>query len=131
MYKVTLRFAKIPFALCHGHRWAAFLERRGQNKKFSFINELLTRVDNSDVMSTEVRRWILLAYGDSVLPIEIPKTSIASTASAEFGTSYDVGSVMPGSRTWKRAHDAYERYVELMEDQIFGVWAHQTQGEKA
>jgi chromosome partitioning protein len=104
------------------------LERKGQNKKFSFINVLLTRVDNADVMSTEVRRWILSAYGDSVLPIEIPKTSIASTASAEFGTSYDVGSAMPGSRTWKRAHDAYERCVELMEDQIFGVWAHQTQG---
>ena len=125
---MTLRLAKIPFALCHGHRWVALLERKGLNKKFSFINVLLTCVDNGDVVSTEVRRWILLAYGESVLPIEIPKTSIASTASAEFGTSYDVGSAMPGSRTWKRAHDAYERCVELMEDQIFGVWAHQIRG---
>lgn len=101
------------------------LERRGSNKKFNFINVLLTRVDNTDTMSTEVRKWILSAYGDSVLPIEIPKTSIAATASAEFGTAYDVSSALASSKTWKRAHDAYERFVELMEEQVFGVWADQ------
>lgn len=101
------------------------LERRGQNKKFNFINVLLTRVDSTDAMSNEVRRWILSAYGDAVLPIEIPKTSIAATASAEFGTAYDVGTAMSNTRTWKRAHDAYERFVELMEEQVFGVWADQ------
>lgn len=101
------------------------LERKGQNKKFNFINVLLTRVDSMDTMSTEVRKWILSAYGDSVLPIEIPKTSIAASASAEFGTAYDIGSAMSSSRTWKRAFDAYERFVELMEEQVLGVWAHQ------
>jgi chromosome partitioning protein len=98
-------------------------KQRGVDKHFNFINVLMTRVDNQESMSGEVRRWIMAAYGDSVLPIEIPKTSIASTASAEFGTAYDVSDAMSGSRTWKRAHDAYERLVELTEEQVIGVWA--------
>lgn len=97
---------------------------RGIDKHFSFINVLMTRVDNAEAMSGEVRRWIMSAYGDSVLPIEIPKTSIASTASAEFGTAYDIGDSMANSKTWKRAHDAYERMVDLVEDQIVGIWAY-------
>lgn len=101
-------------------------QQRGVDKHFNFINVLMTRVDNQEAMSGEVRRWIMAAYGDSVLPIEIPKTSIASTASAEFGTAYDVSDAMSGSRTWKRAHDAYERLIELMEEQVVGVWADQT-----
>lgn len=98
---------------------------RGVNKQFNFINVLMTRVDNQEAMSNEVRRWIMNAYGDSVLPIEIPKTSMASTASAEFGTAYDMGAAMQNTRTWKRAHEAYERFVELTEEQIIGVWAAQ------
>lgn len=105
-------------------------KKRGVDKHFSFINVLMTRVDNSEAMSGEVRRWILSAYGDSVLPIEIPKTSIASTASAEFGTAYDVSDSMASSKTWKRAHDAYERMVDLIEDQIVGIWAYYGKDKK-
>ena len=115
--------------------WRLYLEfsepiqkQRGINKHYNFINVLMTRVDNQEAMSGEVRRWIMSAYGESVLPIEIPKTSIASTASSEFGTAYDVIDLMGGNKTWKRAHDAYERFVELMEAQIISVWDHQASG---
>lgn len=117
--------------------WRLFLDfaepmknNHGVNKHFSFINVLMTKVDNQESMSGEVRRWILSAYGDSVLPIEIPKTSIASTASAEFGTAYDISDSMSGSKTWKRAHDAYERMIDLVEDQIVAVWAYYTRESK-
>jgi len=111
--------------------WRLFLDfaepmkrSHGVDKHFSFINVLMTKVDNQEAMSGEVRRWIMSAYGDSVLPIEIPKTSIASTASSEFGTAYDISDSMSGSKTWKRAHDAYERMIDLIEDQIVGIWAY-------
>jgi chromosome partitioning protein len=114
--------------------WRMYLEfaepikrLKGVEKLFNFINVLMTRVDNQEAMSSDVRRWIMSAYGDSVLPIEIPKTSTASTASAEFGTAYDLSDAMANSRTWKRAHDAYERFVDLMEEQVIGIWANQTQ----
>ena len=106
-------------------------EQKGVDKHYNFINVLRTRVDNQEALSGEVRRWIMSAYGDSVLPIEIPKTSIASTASAEFGTAYDVSESLLGTRTWKRAHDAYERFVELLEEQIVGIWANQVGGSKS
>jgi chromosome partitioning protein len=99
------------------------LERKGANKKFNFINVLLTRVDTQDTMSTEVRRWILSAYGDSVLPIEIPMLITAPTANAAFGTPYKSGTFVKNS---KRSHDAYERLVELMEEQVIGIWVNQT-----
>jgi len=117
--------------------WRLFLDfaepmkrNHGVDKHFSFINVLMTKVDNQEAMSGEVRRWIMSAYGDSVLPIEIPKTTIASTASSEFGTAYDIVDSMSGSKTWKRAHDAYERMIDLIEDQIVGIWAYYAKDAK-
>ncbi len=104
---------------------------RGVEKTYDYINVLMTRVDNQESMSAEVRRWIMNGYGDGVLPIEIPKTSIASTASSQFGTVYDVSESLSGSKTWKRAYDAYERFVELMEEQIVSTWTHKAEAAKA
>ncbi|WP_371436160.1 ParA family protein [Polaromonas sp.] len=100
-----------------------YKEAGTDSKKYSFVNVLLSRVDQSDVVSAAVRQWIVQAYGEHVLPIEIPKTSIAATASAEFGTVYDMerGSAQP--RTLKRARDAYDRFVDHVSFQLSGIWA--------
>ncbi len=92
-------------------------------KKYAFVNVLLSRVDQSDVLSSAVREWIVKAYGRHVLPIEIPKTSIAATASAEFGTVYDMTRGSAQARTLKRAKDAYDRFVEHVAFQLGGIWA--------
>ena len=59
-------------------------------KKFYFIDVVLCRVDKNVGVSALVRDWIIRAYGSKVLPVEIPKTSIADTAAAGFGTVYDL-----------------------------------------
>lgn len=99
------------------------LRNRGQDKNFEFIDVLLSRVESSDTASTVVRQWILEAYGDKVLPIEIPKTSATATASAEFGTVYDLPRGSINAKTFDRARDAYDRMCELVEQQIQAVWA--------
>lgn len=99
------------------------LRNRGQDKSFEFIDVLLSRVESSDTASTVVRQWILEAYGEKVLPIEIPKTSATSTAGAEFGTVYDLARGSINSKTFDRARDAYDRMCELVEQQIQAVWA--------
>lgn len=99
------------------------LRNRGQDKSFEFIDVLLSRVEASDTASTVVRQWILEAYGDKVLPIEIPKTSATSTAGAEFGTVYDLVRGSINSKTFDRARDAYDRMCELVAQQIQAVWA--------
>jgi len=99
------------------------VRNRGKNKVFEFIDVLLSRVEASDAASSVVRRWVLEGYGDKVLPIEIPKTAIAATASAEFGTVYDLPRGSVNSKTFARARDAYDRMCELVEQQIEAVWA--------
>lgn len=100
---------------------------RGQDKTFEFIDVLLSRVETSDAASSVVRGWIQEGYGDKVLPIEIPKTAVAATASAEFGTVYDIARGSVNAKTFARARDAYDRMCELIEQQIQTVWAQQIQ----
>jgi chromosome partitioning protein len=114
--------------------WSLFTEvcgglfrSRGDDKKYYFVDVVLSRVDRSDAVSAAVREWIISAYGSRVLPIEIPKTSIAATASAEFGTVYDLDASSAQAKTLKRARDAYDRLVEYIELQVMGVWASNAQ----
>lgn len=103
------------------------LRGRGKAKSFEFIDVLLSRVEASDTASSIVRQWVLEGYGDKVLPIEIPKTSIAASSSAEFGTVFDMAPGSANSRTVARAKDAYNRMCELVEQQIEAVWERQLQ----
>jgi len=98
---------------------------RGQDKTFEFIDVLLSRVESSDAASTVVRQWVIEGYGDKVLPIEIPKTAVTATASAEFGTVYDLPRGAMNAKTFARARDAYDRMCELVEQQVQAVWASQ------
>jgi chromosome partitioning protein len=102
------------------------LKHGNSNKCFSFLDVVLSRVDRSaDSMSNTVREWIISAYGSKVIPIEIPKTSIATASSAEFGTVYDMSRDSADQRTLKRAVDAYDQLVDYVATQIYGVWSHQ------
>jgi len=98
---------------------------RKETKTFEFIDVLLSRVEASDTASSVVRQWIVEAYGEKVLPIEIPKTSAAGAAAAEFGTVYDLPRGSISSKTYARARDAYDRFGALVEIQINAVWAKQ------
>lgn len=99
----------------------------GETKKYHFVDVVLSRVDRQDVVSTAVREWIFSAYGPKVIPVEIPKTSIAATASAEFGTVYDLSAGSAQAKTLKRARDAYDQLVQYVEAQIMGVWEYNAQ----
>ncbi|WP_310734424.1 ParA family protein [Ideonella livida] len=102
------------------------LGSRGRNKKFDFVNVLLSKVDSSDIASNVVREWISAAYGAKVLSIEIPKTATAASASAEFGSIYDMKPGSASSRTIKRAVDAYDQFVDAVEAQMVSAWLRQT-----
>lgn len=94
----------------------------GQAKTFEFLHVLLSRVDQTDAASPAVRQWIQSTYGEFVLPVEIPKTSVTSNKSAEFGTIYDIQRYDGSAKTYKRAADAYERFVDLVEESIVETW---------
>jgi len=106
------------------------IRSRGQDKTFEFIDVLLSRVEASDAASSVVRQWVLEGYTEKVLPIEIPKTSVTATASAEFGTVYDLPRGAMNAKTFARARDAYDRMCELVEQQIVAVWAMQIEQQE-
>ena len=97
----------------------------GMQKDYSFVNVLLSRVDANDTAAALVREWITEAYGKHVLPVEIPSTAAAKTAAAEFGTVYDATVAQQSARTYRRAYEAYERLMEITEDQLIRVWQSQ------
>lgn len=108
--------------------WDLFVELNesfgefGLVKDYSFVNVLLSRVDSNDAAAGLVREWISEAYGKYLLPVEIPTTAAAKTAAAEFGTVYDSTVAQQSARTYRRAFDAYERLVEIIEGQLLRVW---------
>lgn len=117
-----------------GQFWELFTDltrkivtERGKDKKFSFIDILMARVDSNEASTAIVRKWIMEAYGDNVLPVEVPKTSLSAGASTEFGTVYDLEPSTVNARTYRRAIDAYEHFVELIEEQVAMTWARQVQ----
>ena len=101
------------------------LVARGKSKRFEFVDVLLSKVDAGDIATNVVREWISAAYGSKVLPIEIPKTATAASASAEFGSIYDMKPGSAGTRTIKRAVDAYDQFVEIIEGQMVSAWLRQ------
>lgn len=97
-------------------------EQAGVRKVFDFLHVLLSRVDQADAASPAVRQWIQATYGEFVLPVEIPKTSVTSNKAAEFATIYDVQKYDGAAKTYKRAVDAYDRFVDLIEESVVEAW---------
>jgi chromosome partitioning protein len=91
-------------------------------KVFDFLHVLLSRVDQADAASPAVRQWIQATYGEFVLPVEIPKTTVTSNKAAEFATVYDVQKYDGAAKTYKRAVDAYDRFVDLIEESVVEAW---------
>lgn len=109
--------------LCKG-----FFSSRQDSKAFHFVDVVLSMVPSSradqETASDAVRNWVASTYGAMVLPLEIPRTSIAETSSVALGTLFDLSPSDVDSRTLKRATEAYSRLVETIERQVVGIWRH-------
>jgi chromosome partitioning protein len=93
------------------------------SKRYDFINVLLTKVNLQDAAAGVVREWIQQTYTDKVLTVEIPLTTVTSATSIEFGTVYDVSKWDGSAKTYVRAREAYDRFVELIDQKLVNLWA--------
>lgn len=100
----------------------------GANKTFDFLHVLLSRVDGLDSVVPAVRQWIQATYGEFVLPIEIPRTTVTTNKAAEFATVYDIQRYDGSAKTYKRAAEAYDRLVELVEQSLVAAWRNRAAG---
>lgn len=104
-------------------------EAAGNAKTFDFLQILLSRVDPTDPAAPAVRQWIQATYGEYMLPVEVPKTTVTSNKAAEFATVYDVQKYEGAAKTYKRAQEAYDRFVELIEQSVVETWRARALGQ--
>lgn len=98
------------------------LVTRGANKTYDFVSVLLSKVSTNDPATEVVREWIKSSYTTSVMNAEIPLTSTAGSASAEFGAIYDMRPGSASTRTIKRAIEAYDKMVLEVEGYLVKTW---------
>jgi len=89
----------------------------------------LAKVDSSQSATYAVREWINRTYERHVLPIEIPTTTVTSSASTEFGTVYDISKYDGSTKTYQRAREAYDRLAEMIDQEIFALWGAELEGK--
>lgn len=101
------------------------LERNRQpklNKVFDFVNVVLSKVNTQNVATSIVRNWIVAAYEQMVLPVEIPISGVTSGQASAFGSIYDISQYQGDRRTYARIREACDRLVELVDQQIVAAW---------
>lgn len=105
------------------------LERNGQpklHKVFDFVNVVLSKVNTQNVATSIVRSWIVAAYEEMVLPVEIPISGVTSGKASEFGSIYDISQYHGDRRTYQRIREACDRFVELVDQQIISAWTRES-----
>lgn len=92
-----------------------------KQKVFDYIDILITRMPAKS-SAQMVRDWIIKTYGDHVLPVEIPETSLAMTTSAEFATVYDMPNYQGSTNAYERICEPYDRLVDIVDSKSCLLW---------
>ncbi|WP_249363130.1 AAA family ATPase [Burkholderia sp. 4M9327F10] len=92
-----------------------------QTKRYDFVNVVLTKSKNDDV-SRVVKGWLQKAYGDRVLPMEIPESSVPKGASAQLSTVYDLSRPDGSAAAYHRYKEPLDRLAEHLDAQFISAW---------
>jgi chromosome partitioning protein len=93
------------------------------NKAFDFVSVLLSKVDNGPASAAPiVRSWSQRAYGDWLLPVEIPMSSVVGSEALEFATIYDIESWSGGKKTLDRIREPFDQFCRLVDDEFTTKW---------
>ena len=93
------------------------------NKAFDFVSVLLSKVDNGPSSAAPiVRSWSQRAYGDWLLPVEIPMSSVVGSEALEFATIYDIEAWSGSKRTLDRIRDPFDQFCKLVDEEFYAKW---------
>lgn len=95
-----------------------------ETKTYDFIGILPTKVKDSrrDSMNVEVKRWMHMAYGAHMLPMEIPDSSAASAASNQYKTIYDLSKPDGSTDAYNRYKEPLDRLARYVDEQLTNKW---------
>lgn len=123
----TLSFASmVQFWSLFSDLVTGLMQRKSINsdKVFDYIDILITRIPNKP-SALIVRDWILKTYGDHVLPVQIPETSLAMTISTEFATVYDMPNYEGNAEAYRRIVEPYDKLVDIVDQKTCTLWDQQ------
>jgi chromosome partitioning protein len=94
------------------------------NKRFDFISVLLSKVDYGTSSSAPVvRSWAQRAYGDWMIPVEIPASSVVGSEALEFATVYDIDKWEGSMKTLLRIRDPFDLFCMMIDDLFVAKWS--------
>jgi chromosome partitioning protein len=93
-----------------------------ESKNFDFVNVVLTKSKNDD-LSRVVRGWLQKAYGDRVLPYEIPDSVVPKSTSAQLSTVYDLSKPDGSVAAYTRFKDPMDQLVSHIDSQFIQAWS--------
>ena len=93
------------------------------DKRFDFISVLLSKVNGSSSSSAPVvRSWAQRAYGDWLMPVEIPESSVVGSEALEFATVFDIDKWEGSAKTLARIRDPFNAFCKLIDEQFMMKW---------
>ncbi|NML17378.1 ParA family protein [Azohydromonas caseinilytica] len=87
----------------------------GVDKRFAWMRVLLNKTDATNVASSLVRDRIIQTYGPYILPVEIPRSPVASLGGLQFGTLYDMTKYEGSARTYAKLRDASDEVARIID----------------
>ena len=88
----------------------------GVDKRFAWMRVLLNKTDSTNVASSLVRDRIIQTYGPYILPVEIPRSPVASLGGLQFGTLYDMTKYEGSARTYAKLRDASDEVARIIDN---------------
>lgn len=88
----------------------------GVDKRFAWMRVLLNKTDATNVASSLVRDRIIQTYGPYILPVEIPRSPVASLGGLQFGTLYDMTKYEGSARTYTKLRDASDEVARIIDN---------------
>lgn len=85
-------------------------------KTYKWIKVLPTKVDRQKPHTLALLQWINRVYGDRVMKLEIPSTSVVSVAGAQMGSIYDIARYSGSAKAYQRARTAYDELVVQIDE---------------
>jgi len=93
------------------------------NKRFDFISVLLSKVDYGTSSSAPVvRAWAQRAYGNWMMPVEIPASSVVGSEALEFATIYDIDKWEGSAKTLQRIREPFDLVCKLIDNEFVAKW---------
>lgn len=105
---------------------ASHLPGDGREKRYDFVNVVMTKVKSDDI-SSAVGTWLQKAYGDMVLPIQIPDSVVPKGASAQMSTVYDLSKADGSQAAYQRFKEPMDQLAAYLDGQFVRAWQKMTE----